>query len=215
MEPPIARDESNTKQHILNIVEVMLSEQPSAKLRIADVAKRADVGVPTVYYYFQSRAQLVAQAQVQVYLKMTAPVHYLYLAMNNALKTNNYKEFWDSCREDFEYSLSWGEPEDHWAVVKVMIDIWSDDPTRIEFCSMLDAQMVRWTTMLERSKELGWTKQNVSTDALLLGFWSVRMLRPTTGFSEQFDFSPRNITAFFIDAMRADEPEVLVRRESA
>ena len=58
----MGRSGSGTRDHIVDTTLKMISEIESHNVRISEVAKRSSVGVPTIYYYFESRTQLLAEA---------------------------------------------------------------------------------------------------------------------------------------------------------
>jgi AcrR family transcriptional regulator len=53
------RKSDNTRMRILNAAAYVLSQEGYAGTKLADIAKRADLRVSTLYYYFESREDLV------------------------------------------------------------------------------------------------------------------------------------------------------------
>jgi|GEM_PF-3193450 len=57
------RDDAATRAVILDAAVKILEEHGVEAVRIADIARAANVGAPTVYYYFDGKEDLVEQAQ--------------------------------------------------------------------------------------------------------------------------------------------------------
>jgi AcrR family transcriptional regulator len=53
------RKSDNTRMRILNAAAYVLSQEGYAGTKLADIAKRADLRISTLYYYFESREVLV------------------------------------------------------------------------------------------------------------------------------------------------------------
>ena len=64
-----------TRGHIIEVAQAMLAERPSGDIHLADIAEGAHVGVQTIYYHFDSRNQLIAEAQAAIYKNLTEPQH--------------------------------------------------------------------------------------------------------------------------------------------
>jgi AcrR family transcriptional regulator len=53
------RKSDNTRMRILNAAAYVLSQEGYAGTKLADIARRADLRISTLYYYFESREELV------------------------------------------------------------------------------------------------------------------------------------------------------------
>ena len=76
----------STRRHIVESVVKLLTQRPSREIHLADVAERAHVGVQTIYYHFDSRTQLIAEAQALTYYRLTEPFHEYITKAEKALR---------------------------------------------------------------------------------------------------------------------------------
>lgn len=199
----MVRKTSTTKQHILDIAASILINEGGSDLKIADLAVLSNVGVPTIYYHFTSKAQLIAQAQASNYYQIVMPLHHYLSMAESALAEQDEAAFWDAIGENMVMAWTSGRPEDSWSVVRLLLDVWSDTKTRLEFCENLDRQLDRWAAIVEQAKERGWVDPTVDTDSLIASFWSATIGQAILSSSSRIEISPDRIRDFFYRAMGA------------
>ncbi len=201
------RRDSETRQRILDVTKDLVRAEGSVALRVADVALRAGVGVPTIYYHFNSRTELIAQVQVEIYQEMTQELQAYLPACEAALASDDREAFYRALGENTETAWRLGQLDEKWGVVKLLLDVWSQPKIRDEFCSRLDVQFERWNDALEHAKELGWLGEDVDPRTLVATFWAASVGQVITSNSPQFNPSPGEVRRFFETAagMRARE----------
>ncbi|MGA7836099.1 MAG: TetR/AcrR family transcriptional regulator, partial [Acidimicrobiales bacterium] len=143
---------TDTRRHIIEITETMLAERPSSEIHQADIAEQAHVGVQTIYYHFDSRNQLIAEAQASTYGRLTEPLHQFLLSAEAALLDEDEAGFWSALGDNVVLAWSYGHTGDRWRIPKLMIDIASDSKTQREFGEKLEVQLDRWINVVEQCK---------------------------------------------------------------
>ena len=179
----------------------MIRERGSLSLRIVDVSDQANVGVPTIYYHFDSKTQLIAEAQISNYLALQAPMHTYTGLAEAALTVKDETAFWNAIGDDMVISWKSGSSDDRWSVVKLLLDIWSDPEAQRLFCHGLDTQLDRWVRIIGSAKELGWIAEEIDGHALIAAVWSASIGQAILSDSSRLEFSPESIRDFFIRAV--------------
>ena len=154
----------NTRRHIIEAVVKMLTQRPSNEIHLADVADKAHVGVQTIYYHFESRTQLIAEAQALTYYRLAEPFHQYITNAQKALSEENQELFWTAIGDNIMLAWSLGQGDDRWRVIKLLIDISEDPTTQREFWESLEAQFEQWIDVIERCQatRLDWPGRRYS-----------------------------------------------------
>src|SRR5487761_2284742 len=168
--------ESLMRSHMIEVASEMIVESGSASFRIADLAQRANVGVPTIYYHFESRTQIIAEAQMANYFKMTVPLHRFLSNAETALSTRDEAAFWKAIRDNMLKAWSSGAMNDKMGIVKLLLDVHLDEKSRELFRDRLDIQFAR----------------------LVAVFWSASIGQIITVGSKFIDVSPHDAGAFLL-----------------
>jgi AcrR family transcriptional regulator len=188
---------TDTRRHIIEVTETMLSERPSSELHLADIAERAHVGVQTIYYHFDSRNQLIAEAQASTYGRLTEPLHAYLVLAEAALLEEDESGFWAALGENTMLAWTYGHSGDRWRIPKLMIDIASDSKTQREFGEKLEVQLERWINVIEQSKRLGWIDPEIDTYALITSCWAASIGQALFANSSKIYYTPQSIRDFF------------------
>lgn len=184
-----------------------MTESGTSDLRVVDVAKRASVGVPTIYYHFESRTQLIAEAQLSNYLALLEPLHGCLTRAEAALEAGDREGYVDAIGDNLVLAWKAGQHGDRWGVVRLLLDVWSDPKTQARFCTMLELQFTRWIGLAERAKALGWVDPSLDGAVLLATFWSATIGQVITSSSHVIDPSPESIRDFFLRSTLAPAPD--------
>jgi len=181
----------------------MLSNCESVRVRISDVAKLANVGVPTIYYYFDSRDQLIAEAQASTYLKLIEPLHEFLVIAEAAITAEELSTFLSALGDNLVMAWSFGRLDGGWKISKLLIDVWSDPTTQRVFCELLDAQLDRWIKVIESAKTLGWICQEIEVIALITSCWTGSIGQAIFSNSTKLIYSPESIRDYFMKTIAA------------
>jgi AcrR family transcriptional regulator len=187
-----------TRGHIIEVAEAMLAERPSGEIHLADIAEQAHVGVQTIYYHFDSRNQLIAEAQAATYQKLTEPLHEYLLTSEAALVTGDEAAFWSALGDNITLAWAYGHGGDRWKIPKLLIDISSDPKTQRDFSEKLEVQLERWINVLEGAKELGWVDADIDTYAVLTSCWAGSVGQALFANSSKIYYTPESIRDFFV-----------------
>ena len=155
-EAHVARKDSTVKQHILATAVAMISDQGSDKVRIADLARRASVGVPTIYYHFDSRSKLLAEAQVLRYEESMRPLRDILIEVEAAVGRRDEPEFWRAIHEFVSSVWDPARAVDRFEVGKWLMDESADSFMRERFLEIMDEQYQRWLGVVRSAQDLGW-----------------------------------------------------------
>lgn len=192
------REKSNTGRHILDVTEAMLAENPSNEVRVEELAKLANVSVPTIYYHFHSRNQLIAEAQASAYFKLIEPLHgYLDLA-EGAIAAKDQPAYVQAVGDNLAKAWAIQRHDDQWKVTRLLIDIWADPTTQMEFCELLDVQLGRWINVIDASKQLGWTDPDIDTMAVVTTCWAGSVGQSIFVNSTRLHYTPEGIRDFYM-----------------
>ncbi|HWD95555.1 MAG TPA: TetR/AcrR family transcriptional regulator [Acidimicrobiales bacterium] len=194
----MSKDGFGTRNHIIEVAEAMLSERPSRDIHLADIAEGAHVGVQTIYYHFDSRNQLIAEAQAAIYQKLTEPLHEYLILSEAALVDEDQPAFWSALGENVKLAWAYGHAGDRWKIPKLLIDISSDAKTQREFSEKLELQLERWINVIESAKELDWIDSDVDTYALITACWAGSVGQAIFAYSSKNYYTPETIQEFFL-----------------
>lgn len=168
----MARKDSTVKQHILATTVALLSELGSEKVRIADIARQASVGVPTIYYHFDSRSRLVAEAQVMRYEESMRPLRELMEEIEASVTDHVEPVFWRAINEFVASVWAPSRVDEKFEVGKWLMDESIDPFLRDRFLEIMDNQYQRWLDVVRNAQELGWICPTLDGAALTSLFWS-------------------------------------------
>ena len=190
-----------TRRHIIEVAQAMLAERPSGDIHLADIAEGAHVGVQTIYYHFDSRNQLIAEAQAAIYKKLTEPLHEYLILSEAAIVAEDRAAFWLAMGENVKLAWTYGHEGDRWKIPKLLIDISSDAKTQREFSEGLEIQLERWINIVERAKELEWIDPDVDTYALITSCWAGSVGQALFANSSKIYYTPESIQKFFLSVV--------------
>jgi AcrR family transcriptional regulator len=198
----VGKGVGGTRRRIIESTEFLLEHRGSNDLHLADVAENAKVGLQTIYYHFDSRTQLIAEAQASTYFRLIGPLHEYLATAEKAILDRDEEKFWEALSENVVLAWTYGRSDDQWQVTKRLIDIWADDKTRTEFRAGLEVQVERWINAIDAAKPLGWVKPDLDTYALVTSCWAGSIGQALFVNSAKIHYTPESINDFFGDIVR-------------
>jgi TetR/AcrR family transcriptional regulator, cholesterol catabolism regulator len=168
----LSRDDSSTRQHILDSVVDLIAERGSEDIRVADLATYANVGVPTIYYHFHSRTHLIAEAQVAAWQSHLEPFRASLNNMEKAVDACDEDAFWCALKSAYQPAWTVSESEAKWSAAKRLLDVRLDPASQTRFSELLDCHYERWVHALEGGRRCGWINHEVDLKALVSFQWS-------------------------------------------
>ena len=207
-ETQVARKDSTVKQHILATTVALISDLGSEKVRIADIARQASVGVPTIYYHFDSRSKLLAEAQVLRYEESMAPLRKLVDQIEESVSRRDEPVFWRAINE---FVASVWEPsriDDKFEVGRWLMDDSVDQFMRDRFLEIMDDQYRRWLDVVCAAQTLGWIYPALDCAALTSLFWAASVGQVMTTNSAYQRLTPESAVALFQSIVRTPVKDV-------
>jgi AcrR family transcriptional regulator len=197
--------DSFARRKIVDTAAAMVQESGSQELQIVDVAERADVDVANVEHFFESRTQLIAEAQMSNYFTMIEAHHLVLARIESAVADGDEGAFWAGIEENMVMAWSSGQVGGKWGIVNLLQDVWSDPFSQRHFCDLLDIQFDRWITVVEDAKRLGWMDKDIDAKALTAVIWSASVGQIITAGSSFLDLSPQEVRDFYLKIVRSKE----------
>jgi AcrR family transcriptional regulator len=194
---------SATRDHILGVAKRMLAESGSNSFRIDDVATEASVGIHTIYYHFGNRALLIAEAQLCAYAQMTEKLESCVNAALEALSEGDEERFWSALSSEVIEAWTIESGGEGWRVVRLLVDIRTDDKSRLALSKRIEAQFLRWSDVLERGMERGWVDKEVNLRALATSCWAGSMGQFAFSGLEGISISPETMRDFYLSLLKA------------
>ena len=195
------------RQRIISAAADLIKEAGSKALDFDMVATRSDVDPATVGDLFDSKTQLVAEAQMSNYFAMVEPLHLVLHRVEAALSSGDEGGFWESVEENFVMAWSSGQVDQKWGILNQLHDIWSDPFSQSHFCDLLDIQFERWIAVVEGAKKHGWIGEHVDARALTAVFWSASVGQVITAGSSSLNLSSIEARDFLLSIVRGSKEE--------
>ncbi len=180
----------------------MIREAGSRELKYDDVAERANVGVSTIEDIFDSRSQLIAEAQMANYFSMVEPHHLVLSRVESAVDDQDQPAFWVAIEENLDMAWSSGQMGEKWGVMNMLHDVWGDPFSQRHFCDLLDIQFERWIEVIEGAQRLGWIDSDVDAKAVTAIIWSASIGQVIMSGSTVLDVPTQSVRDFYLRIVR-------------
>ncbi len=171
----MAKRPSNARLHILQTTVEMLDELRPSEILINELAARANVGIPTIYYHFESKDRLMALAQVERYERLVAAARELGETVAAALEDEGASAFWDRLEEYVAMTWQLSHVRTKLDLGGVLSDPMSDAVVRERLISLVKEQHDRWMDLLSRAQARGWIATPLNLEWLSSLFWSASL----------------------------------------
>ncbi len=195
------------RQQLIAVASEMIRANGSRGVDLADVAERSGVEISTVESFFDSRTQLIAEAQMANYFSMVEPQHLVLSRVESALTDEDRAAFWAAVEENMVMAWSSGQINEKWGILNLLHDIWSDPFSQSHFCDLLDIQFDRWITVVEKAKGLGWIDQGIDAKSLTAVFWAASVGQVITAGSNTLNPSSEEVRDFYLRVVRGNSQE--------
>jgi hypothetical protein len=191
-----------TRRKIVNVASILVRQSGSQDLELVDVARGANLDLTTVEHYFESRTQLIAEAQMANYFAMVEAHHLVLASIEAAVVDEDEATFWVGIEENMEMAWQSGQIDNKWGIVNLLQDVWNDPFSQRHFCDLLDIQFDRWITVVEKAQALGWMDQALDAKALTAVIWSASVGQVITAGSTFLNLSPQEVRDFYLKIVR-------------
>jgi AcrR family transcriptional regulator len=171
----LPQEKESTKQHIAAATARLISETGNSGVHVTDIAKCADVGVPTIYYHFGSRERLVAEAQVLNYASIVEAFGDCIVRAEAALDAKSREDYILAIGDKISQIWRATQENGSWSIVELLRDIWRISEIQKPFSEVVDRQVDRWASIIERGQGLNWIDPGVNAQALIVFCWSASL----------------------------------------
>ena len=192
------------RRNILHVASALLREIGSQDVQFSNVAQRAGVDIAVVEQNFDSRSQLIAEAQMANYFAMVEPMHLSLSRVERSLVDQDESEFWAAVKQNMSMAWSSGQTGDKWGIVNLLLDIRRDPFALRHFAELLDIQFSRWVDVIEAAKLLGWVVPSLDAKAFIAVFWSASIGQVITSDTSYLDPSPEDVQDLFLKVVRGE-----------
>jgi AcrR family transcriptional regulator len=189
---------SETNRRILDETVRMLRNTSSEQVHVTEIAEAAHVSVPTIYYHFESRQRLIAEAQAIAYFHLSEPLHGTLAAAERALREGDESAFWDVVGNHVLEACVSGQRDDEGSVLKVLRDVLSDPKTKEDFGQIINESFNQWVGLIEEARRFGWAEQDIDIGALVSSFWAASVGQTIVGNPCLMGISPERIRNLFL-----------------
>ena len=162
------RSVAETRARILRAAAELVSEGPSREVRVLDVAERAHVGTPTIYYHFSSREVLLAEAQVENFFRLLGDRSGHIEVLTDAIERRDREAFVAGYRQYLTEISAPETTERMWQLTRVLLDISADPVARARFVVAHDASLQQRIDIFSRAQERGWVDASINATAYVL-----------------------------------------------
>ena len=200
-------DDPFFRRNILVVAAAMIKQDGSESFRLDDLSANTIVDVVAINRLFDSRSQLIAEAQMLNYYAMVEPLHLVLLRAELAVTDEDEDAFWAAVEENMTLAWASGQSGEKWGIIKTLADIWSDPFSQRHFCDLLDIQFTRWIELTEGAQRLGWIDPELDARALTGIFWSASVGQVITSGSSFLDLSPEAARDFYVKIARRGSRE--------
>jgi len=193
---------SDVPQHILAATAAMLDETDSANIRVSAIAVRANVGVPSIYYYFASLPQLISLAQGLRHDELWAPFDEILVAMTSAVDNQDEGAYWAAW--DAVFVVGW-DPERRERMrhmAELMVDVRRDTAQSKLMREKQERQLQQRIEVIDKAKGFGWIDADVDARSLSLTFWGSFIGQHLNFGSDLYDLEPELVKVIFTKILR-------------
>ena len=157
---------------------------------MVDIAKRANVGIPTIYYHYSSREFLISEAQVENFRRLMSDRHKYLREWRDSL-TNGDRERFVEAFHAYHLEIASDETtEAMWEMVRVLADIRTDHEARRRFVEIHDAALEERVSIVVDAQRLGWLNPELDARAYAAHSGTAILGRILLEGSEHFSIEP-------------------------
>ena len=192
---------SKTRQHILDVAKVLLTETNKDALSVSVLCERAHIAPSTFYYYFTSFADCLAEADRQRYEDLVGAFEERIAAIERALDVGDPNVFYATVRDQMTAAWSAGRADARYSLIRTFINIFDNKSQAARFRSQLDAQFDRWLAAAELAHRRGWTVDGVTGEMVVLMFWAASVGQFVLPVATRRTMAPTAVATFFMEIL--------------
>jgi AcrR family transcriptional regulator len=154
-------DNRQTQDRILEVTVELIEEKGADAIRVAEVAERAHIGAPTIYYHYPNRERLIGDAQAKRLQKILSSTYPSLDEMINAIRSGDQdgsqelgtylnKQMWNN--ENLDLS---------WAIIEVLQTARHDLHLRKQVSEIIAEDLRKRAEIVKLMQEAGWADHTV------------------------------------------------------
>ena len=198
----MSRAKVDQRQRLIEVASSLIIEHGTTAIHFNHLARQAGVEESVIYQHFVDQTQLIAEAQANIYYGLLAPLHQSLSRAESAIIAKDEEAFWSAVGDNIGLAWASGQPEDKWALVRLLLDVWAHPGTQREFSTLLEVQFHRWMVNAEAARALGWIDETIDTKALLTSIWSASIGQVIFSGSPELQGTPELMRACFLGALK-------------
>jgi AcrR family transcriptional regulator len=168
---PETKQPEGTEAAILAAAVELIEESGSDLLRVQDVARFAEVGIPTIYYYFTNRTRLVAAAQAWRFRQIIEAGNPARDKTISAIDQADLEEYQQSVATSRNGLWSAETRELLWDLVEILADVRRDPEIRSQVGVVVEEALLPRVEAVKELQRLGWVTDAVDAKAWVMFYF--------------------------------------------
>ena len=179
---------------VVDEMVVMLGEMEIHEIRVGDLARRAGVAIPTVYYNFRSLTDIIAEATVEVLNRFLVPYSRLLSQMHAAVASDDEKLFQGAASDFLELSWSLDSNENIHRLAPLIAYFRQVAPEDVRLRTVQAREVAGLISALGAAQAKGWIDPEDDATAFVIVHWTCVLgqavfYHPAFGALTAIDFS--------------------------
>jgi AcrR family transcriptional regulator len=196
---------------------VMLGEMDIHEVRVGDLARRAGVAIPTVYYNFRSLTDVIAEATVVMLNRFLVPFSQLLSDMGRAVVNEDEEKFRDAASDFVDRCWSPEANEDIHRLAPLIAYFRQVAPEDVRLRAVQAREVAALIEVLHAAQEKGWIRSEDDATAFVIVHWTCVLgqavfWHPAFGALTAIDFSEGVGRLRYQTALRDDIRDMSMRR---
>jgi AcrR family transcriptional regulator len=196
---------------------VMLGEMDIHEVRVGDLARRAGVAIPTVYYSFHSLTAIIAEATVVMLDRFLVPFSELLSDMEGAVANEDKEKFRDVASDFVDRCWSPEANEDIHRLAPLISHFRQVAPEDVRLRAVQAREVAGLIEVLHAAQEKGWIQREDDATAFVIVHWTCVLgqavfWHPAFGPLTAIDFSDGVGRLRYQTSLRDDIRDISVRQ---
>lgn len=169
LRPPVSAD---TKSRIVATTVEVLRETDLHSLRVSDLARKANVSVPTLYYHFDSLGELVVEAVIVSLQRFLEPFSSSIEGMGEAVANDDKAAFLRSLQTFLDESWSVATAEEAHRLAPLMTHFRKVAPQDVRMRELQSAGVGMLAASIEQGQRKGWLSADINVATFVVLHWT-------------------------------------------
>ncbi len=166
------RSLTHSAARVVEALVVMLGEMDVHDVRVGDLAQRAGVAIPTVYYQFKSLDDVIAEATVVLLHRFLEPFCGFRSDMQRAVSNDDHAEFEVAARGFMQLSWSAESNERIHRLAPLIAYFREIAPEDVRLRSVQAREIAAQISVLSAARDRGWIEEHEDVSAFIIVHWT-------------------------------------------